>query len=165
PGINQATVGLIQEFEGFEDVPRPDPIGLPTAGFGHLCKQTNCAEVTAAGFTFPLSQQEGVQLLQNDIGQFTSCLNDMLNDNVVLNENQFGALTSFTFNLGCRTVQRSTLMRRLNAGENPNTVAGQEMPKFRLANGKVFNGLVRRRAAEVALFQTPSNTVALPVCN
>lgn len=71
-----------------------------------------------------------------------------------LNENQAGALTSFTFNLGCGTLQKSTLLKRLKAGEDPNTVAAQEIPKFNKAGGKVLAGLTRRRAAEVALFQS-----------
>lgn len=46
-GINQAGLDLLKEFEGFVPAPAPDPIGLPTVGYGHLCKQTDCAEVTA----------------------------------------------------------------------------------------------------------------------
>ncbi|TFK24185.1 glycoside hydrolase family 24 protein, partial [Coprinopsis marcescibilis] len=162
PDINSATVNLIQDFEGFVASPEPDPIGLPTVGFGHLCQQAGCAEVTAQGFTFPLSEADAAQLLQTDIQTFTNCLSGFVDESVVLNENQFGALTSFAFNLGCGAVQRSTLLRRLNAGENPNTVAAQELPKFNRAGGRVLAGLTRRRTAEVALFQTPSNTIALP---
>jgi GH24 family phage-related lysozyme (muramidase) len=61
-------------------------------------------------------------------------------------------------------VQSSTLLKRLNAGEDPNTVAAQEIPKFNKAGGKVLAGLSKRRAAEVTLFQTASSTVAHPLC-
>jgi GH24 family phage-related lysozyme (muramidase) len=152
---------LIEQFEGFVASPSPDPIGLPTVGFGHKCIQTGCAEVP---FSFPLSQATASQLLQNDLQQFTSCLNSLISNSVTLNDNQFGALTSFAFNLGCGTVQSSTLLKRLNAGEDPNTVAAAEMPRFDLAGGKVLQGLVNRRAAEVSLFQTPSSTISHPLC-
>jgi lysozyme len=56
----------------------------------------------------------------------------------------------------------STLMRRLNNAENPNTVAAQELPKFNRAGGGVLAGLTRRRAAEVTLFQTATAAAALP---
>lgn len=79
-----------------------------------------------------------------------------------LNDNQYGALVSFTYNLGCGTLQSSTLLSGLNGGQDPNTVAGEELPKFVFADGVKLNGLVRRRDAEVKLFQTPSNVGALP---
>ncbi|TNV76038.1 hypothetical protein FGO68_gene1926 [Halteria grandinella] len=62
------------------------------------------------------------------------------------------ALVSFSFNLGCGSLQSSTMLKRLNARENPNTVAREEMPKWVKAGGKVVPGLVRRRDAEVKFF-------------
>jgi len=158
-GINAATVSLIKSFEGFVASPAPDPIGLPTVGFGHLCKSSGCAEVP---FPFPLSQSTAAQLLQQDVGPFVNCINGAVNNNVVLNDNQLGALTSWSFNVGCGAAKASTLVKRLNNGEDPNTVAAQELPKFNKAGGKVLAGLTRRRAAEVNLFQTASNVQAHP---
>ncbi|KDR74978.1 hypothetical protein GALMADRAFT_268528 [Galerina marginata CBS 339.88] len=158
---NAATVSLIKSFEGFVASPKPDPIGLPTAGFGHKCVKANCAEVP---FSFPLSQDTATQLLQSDAQKFVTCLHGLISKKVTLNDNQFGALTSFAFNLGCGAVQSSTLLKRLNNGEDPNTVAAAEIPRFNKAGGKVSSGLARRRAAEVQLFQTPSSTTAQPLC-
>ncbi|KAF9005213.1 lysozyme-like domain-containing protein [Cyathus striatus] len=161
PSINDATINLIKQFEGFVPSPAPDPINLPTVGFGHKCQKKDCAEVS---FSFPLSQSTASLLLQSDSQKFTSCLNNLIDNTVTLNDNQFGALTAFAFNVGCGTVQSSTLLKRLNAGDDPNTVAAQELPKFNKAKGNVLAGLTRRRAAEVSLFQTPSSTVAHPLC-
>ncbi|KAF5375385.1 hypothetical protein D9615_007967 [Tricholomella constricta] len=149
PGINDATVSLLKSFEGFVASPAPDPIGLPTVGFGHLCKSKGCAEVP---FSFPLSQSTAAQLLQTDVGPFVKCINDAVSDSVVLNDNQLGALVSWSFNVGCSAAKGSTLVKRLNAGEAPNTVAAQELPRFNKAGGKVLGGLTRRRAAEAALW-------------
>ncbi|KAJ7226814.1 glycoside hydrolase family 24 protein, partial [Mycena pura] len=159
PGPNAATISLIKGFEGFVASPAPDPIGLPTVGFGHLCQSKGCAEVP---FSFPLSQATASQLLTNDLGQFVTCVNSAVSNSVTLNDNQVGALVSFSFNLGCGTLKSSTLLKRLNNGEDPNTVAAAEIPKFDLAGGKVLAGLVKRRAAEVTLFQTPSQVKAHP---
>jgi GH24 family phage-related lysozyme (muramidase) len=59
-------------------------------------------------------------------------------------------------------VASSTFRKRINAGEDPNTVAAEEFPKFNKAGGKPLAGLTRRRAAEVELFQTSSDVSALP---
>lgn len=159
PDVNPATVNLIEEFEGFVDRPGPDPRGLPTVGFGHRCQQKNCAEVP---FKFPLTQDTAAQLLQRDLKTFEKCISDDLNDNVKLNDNQYGALTSWAFNVGCGNVKSSDLVKRMNGGEGPNAVAQSELPQWNKANGKVLNGLTRRRNAEVALFKTPSNVPAHP---
>jgi lysozyme len=84
---------------------------------------------------------------------------------VVLNANQYGALVSWTFNVGPANVESSTLLRRLNAGETPNTVIAEELPKWNKAGGQVLAGLVRRRAAEVSLAQTSTGAGALPACS
>ncbi|KAJ7226802.1 glycoside hydrolase family 24 protein, partial [Mycena pura] len=161
PGPNAATISFIKQFEGFVASLAPDPIGLPTVGFGHLCQSKGCAEVP---FSFPLSQATAShwQLLTNDLGQFVTCVNSAVSNSVTLNDNQVGALVSFSFNLGCGTLKSSTLLKRLNNGEDPNTVTVAEIPKFDLAGGKVLAGLVKRRAAEVTLFQTPSQVKAHP---
>ena len=93
---------------------------------------------------------------------YEQCLADKVSDSVKLNANQYGALVSWTFNVGCGNMGDSTLVRRLNNGESPNTVAAQELPKWNKAGGNVLAGLTRRRAAEVTLFQTASGTQALP---
>lgn len=82
---------------------------------------------------------------------------------VVLNANQYGALASWAFNVGCGAVRSSTLLGRLNAGEDPNVVAGQELPLWNKGGGAVLAGLVRRREAEVALHVVPTSDGALPV--
>uniref|UniRef100_A0A8H7XNQ1 Glycoside hydrolase family 24 protein n=1 Tax=Psilocybe cubensis TaxID=181762 RepID=A0A8H7XNQ1_PSICU len=159
PAVNAATLALIKQFEGFVASPAPDPIGLPTVGYGHLCQTTNCGEVP---FAFPLTQAQATSLLNTDLKTFTACLTSDISNEVILNDNQFGALSSWAFNEGCGNVGSSTLISRLNVGQDPDTVAAQELPKWDIAGGSVLPGLVTRRAAEVKLFQTPSNVIAHP---
>jgi len=84
-------------------------------------------------------------------------------DSVVLNENQYGALVSWAFNVGNGNVKSSSLIARMNAGEDEATVIAQELPLWKYAGGNVLPGLVRRRNAEVALSQVPTSVGALPV--
>ncbi|KAJ2711300.1 hypothetical protein H4R19_003313 [Coemansia spiralis] len=160
-GINAAGTDLITQWEGFVARPMPDPIGLPTVGYGHLCQQKNCAEVK---YPFPLTTDTARKLLADDIPRYTSCLAGAINARVALNDNQWAALTSWTFNVGCGNVESSTLVKRLNNGESPNTVAAQELPKWNKGGGSVLPGLVSRRKAEVALFTTASSKQAHPSC-
>lgn len=71
---------------------------------------------------------------------------------------------SWCFNVGPANVESSTLLKRLNAGEAPNTVVAEELPKWNKAGGQVLSGLVRRRAAEVDLAETATGVGALPAC-
>jgi lysozyme len=67
PDVNEATISLIKEFEGFVDSPAPDPIGLPTVGYGHLCQTSGCSEVP---YSFPLTETTASELLASDLKVF-----------------------------------------------------------------------------------------------
>ncbi len=67
-----------------------------------------------------------------------------------LNQNQFDGLISFTFNLGCGTLAKSTLLINLNSGNYASVPV--EMLRFCLCAGKPDEGLLRRRKAEAQLF-------------
>ncbi|TFK22934.1 lysozyme [Coprinopsis marcescibilis] len=159
PALNTATIDHIKSSEGFVPRPAPDPIGLPTVGYGHLCQTTGCAEVP---YSFPLTTSTAHSLLISDLRTYQTCIARDINDSVRLNSNQFGALVSWAFNVGCTNTGSSTLIRRLNAGEAPNTVAAEELPKWNRAGGQVLPGLTARRAREVTLFRTASSTIVHP---
>lgn len=159
--LNAAGTKLVKEFEGFVKSPAPDPIGLPTVGYGHLCQTKGCGEVK---YKFPLTEATATQLLNDDMPKYTKCLAKAINDKVKLNDNQWAALASFTFNMGCGAMADSSIIRRLNAGEDKNKVVSEEFPKWVNAGGKKLAGLVRRRNAEIALFKTASSKQAHPSC-
>lgn len=86
----------------------------------------------------------------------------MTNSKAKLNANQYGAVVSWAFNFGCGAAERSTLIRRLNNGENPNTVLAAELPRWINGDNGPLPGLVRRRNAEVKLAQQGTSVGALP---
>ena len=65
-----------------------------------------------------------------------------------LSQNQFDALCSLVFNIGCGAFQGSTLLRKLKAGET----AASEFLRWNKAGGVELKGLTRRREAEMRLF-------------
>ncbi len=71
---------------------------------------------------------------------------------VPLTNSQFDALVSFTFNLGGGALQRSTLRRKVNREEHDDVPA--EFLRWVWAGGKKLRGLVRRREAELLLYQS-----------
>lgn len=146
--VNAATMSLIKDCEGFVPSPAPDPIGLSTVGYGHRCKTSGCSEVSDP---FPLTHSTANDLLKSDLTTFQTCITRNVADNVHLSENQYGALVSWAYNVGCGNAASSTLIKRLNAGEDPSTVLEQELPKWNKAGGKVLPGLVSRRNREVEL--------------
>jgi lysozyme len=60
------------------------------------------------------------------------------------------ALVSFCYNCGVGAYRASTLRRKVNAGEWEDVP--RELAKWRMGGGRILPGLVRRRAAEAALF-------------
>lgn len=69
---------------------------------------------------------------------------------VPLTENQFSALVSFVYNLGGTALKRSTLLKKLNAGDYVG--AAEQLGRWIRGGGKELAGLVRRREAEMRLF-------------
>ncbi|HLI61923.1 MAG TPA: lysozyme [Terriglobales bacterium] len=71
---------------------------------------------------------------------------------VPLTQNQFDALVDFVFNVGAENFARSTLLRELNAGNTAGAAA--QFLLWKWAGGVVSPGLLRRRQAEAALFES-----------
>lgn len=137
---NQAGVDLIKGFEGLRLAPYKDPVGLLTVGYGHLVKP---------GEQFgTLTEAEAEDLLRNDLRDAESAVERLVK--VPLTDNQHAALVSFTFNCGGGNLEKSTLLKKLNAKDYAG--AGFEFLKWNKAGGKILAGLVRRRRAEMELF-------------
>ena len=58
---------------------------------------------------------------------------------------QFDAVTSFSFNVGASAFGGSTMLKKINKGDFEG--AALEFHRWNKANGKVLDGLVRRRAS------------------
>jgi GH24 family phage-related lysozyme (muramidase) len=96
-----------------------------------------------------ITQAEADQLLAQDLERFEKTIIELINP--ALTQTQFDALVSWSFNVGSGAVQESTLRRRLNAGEDVNTVISEELPRWCNGPNGPLEGLVRRRTAEVKL--------------
>jgi len=95
-----------------------------------------------------ITKDRAEQLLAEDISRFEPEGDRLVK--VPISQNQWDALMSFTYNLGAANLESSTLLKLLNAKDFQGAAA--QFPRWNKAGGKVLNGLVKRRAAEQALF-------------
>jgi lysozyme len=141
--VNKAGVDLVKQFEGFRSDAYLCPAGVLTIGYGHTKGVVHGQKITKA---------EGEKLLQADLEEAGIAVERLIT--VPLNDNQFAALCSFTFNVGDGNLGASTLRRKLNQGDY--AVVPSELGKWVKAtvNGvkQTLQGLVRRRAAEGELW-------------
>ena len=150
--LNKETIDLIKGFEGLELKAYKDSVGVWTIGYGHTTAAGNPAVVS--GLT--ITNQQAEDMLRSDLRKYQAMVDR--NVKVPLNENQYGALVSFTYNLGEGNLKYSTLLKKVNAKDFKG--AALEFAKWNKAGGAVLKGLTRRRAAEAALFS--KSTLSAP---
>ena len=121
-----------------------DPVNIPTVCVGHT------ATVTRADVGRVFSDATCERLLRQDLKSAEAAVKGAVR--VPVTQAQYDALVSFTFNVGGTAFQRSTLVRKLNAGDCWG--AGREFDRWVNAQGQRLPGLVVRRADERAAFET-----------
>ncbi len=139
--VNQRGLVLLKNFEGLSLKAYLCPAGVLTIGYGHTDNVSVGQEIT-------LAQAEA--LLLHDLEVFERDVAARVQ--VPLNDNQFSALICFTFNIGIMAFCRSSLLRKLNKGFYQEIPA--ELRRWRYAAGVEMKGLIKRRDAEIALWQS-----------
>jgi lysozyme len=145
--INQAGIDLIKRWEGCKLKAYKDVAGIWTVGYG----LTSGAGFIEVGPDTVLTQEEADWYLEKVVDDFASKISPMIT--APINENQFAAFVSLAYNIGVGAFQKSSALRRFNAGQIMEVPAAMRM--WKKAGGKVVQGLVNRREAEVKLFLTP----------
>lgn len=139
---------VLHAYDDLDPKARPVSVGAPvkgtlTIGVGHTGADVH------PGMT--ITKEQSRAFLAADLGNAVSAVREAVK--VPLNENQFGALVCFVFNIGGGAFRKSTLLKKLNAGDYAGAEA--EFKRWNKSNGKVLPGLEKRRADEAALFAAP----------
>lgn len=134
-GAISIATAVVSFYEGYEPTAYRDPVGIPTICYGHTA-------TVRMGQT--LSQVECTALLQQDLGDAFAVVDRRAK--VELPPPTRAALASFVYNVGAGNFARSTLLRKLNAGDLSG--ACHELSRWVYAGGRRLNGLVKRRATE-----------------
>lgn len=140
--ISAAGVELIAKYEGCKLTAYKCPAGVWTIGYGHT-------EGVKEGDTLA-STDAAKELLRKDVAKYAGYVNNCVQKGLIqfpLTQNQFDALTSFTYNCGNGNLQK------LVSGRDAATVA-EKLLLYNKGGGKVLPGLVRRREEERALFMS-----------
>ncbi len=145
---------LIKQFEGLRNTAYRDPVGVWTIGYGHTSMAS--APEVVAGLT--ISEAEAGKILARDVAQFARGVRALVR--VDLSDGQFSALVSFAFNVGLGALKKSSVLTAVNARDF--AAVPRRLQLWTKAGGHVLPGLVKRRAAEAALFASASVVVVQP---
>lgn len=143
--LNKAGADLIKSFEGCKLKAYQCSAKKWTIGYGNTFYEDGSPVLPGHAIT----QEKAEQLFELIANEFASKVAKLVTSMVTLN--QFGALVSFAYNCGVINLQKSTLLKKVNANPNDLTIRA-EFVKWNKAAGKVLAGLTRRREAEANLY-------------
>ncbi|HHR6051695.1 TPA: lysozyme [Providencia alcalifaciens] len=130
------TVSMIAYFEGMETKPYKDVVNVTTVCFGH----TGADIIPSKIYT----EAECLALLEKDLSKVRKGVDPLIK--VDIDDNTRAAIYSFAYNVGTGAFARSTMLKKLNAGD----IAGacNELKRWTYAGGKEWKGLITRREIE-----------------
>ena len=132
-------IALIKEFEGLRLKAYKCPGGVWTIGYGHTVG-------VKPGMV--ISEAQAEEYLKADLIAFERYLNGL---RLALNQNQFDVLISFIYNVGTGNFSSSTLLRKVRANPQDNSIM-DEFLRWVYSKGRVLPGLQRRRLDEMKLY-------------
>lgn len=130
----QAGINLIKQFESCLLEAYKCPAGVWTIGYGHTAGVQSGQKIT---------QAQADAFLVEDLAKFEKKVEKY--SRYSWRQNEFDAMVSFAYNVG--SIDQLTA----NGTRSRATIA-EKMLLYNKANGKVLNGLIRRREAERKLF-------------
>lgn len=156
--ISEKGLEFLTKREGKKNKVYLDSGGEPTIGVGHLLTRSErrSGKMIIDGeviiYRNGLSDLQIMNLLQEDLEDVESVLNDDFYVEINLNQNQYDALCSFIFNVGISAFKGSTLLKKLNQELFDDIPA--QLRRWVYDNGKKVQGLVNRREFEIKLWET-----------
>ena len=153
PSAAKIAAEVIKEFEGFSSKPYLCPSGIPTIGYGNTM-YTNGERVTMEDPEIDEKQAE--KMLPDTIKTVEKQVKNVLE--VKLKPLQLAALISFTYNVGIGNFSNSTLLAWLNSNPDFPRIP-EQFRRWNKGGGRVLKGLVRRREAEVELWEGTSQYI------
>ena len=134
--INKSGLNLIKKYEGCRLTSYICPAGVLTIGYGHTGKDVKPNQT--------ITKKKAINLLKKDLARFERHVQSY-NYIYEWTDNEFSALVSFAFNIG--NIDQLTAY-----GTRTRSQIRTAMLKYVKANGKTLSGLVKRRKAELKLF-------------
>lgn len=142
----QLAADIIKRFEGYSSKPYLCPANVPTIGYGSTM-YTNGTRVTMDDPD--ITEEQADAMLLDTIKGVEKQVKNVLD--VKLPAHKLAALISFTYNVGIGNFANSTLLAWINSNPDFSRIP-EQFRRWNRGGGKVLNGLIRRREAEVALW-------------
>jgi len=144
--ISSKGLEKLKEFEGFKRDAYRDVVGIWTIGYGNTV-YTNGEPVKEGD---RITKKEAERLMVAVLDGFEQAINDLVT--VPLTQPAFDALCSFVYNVGVNAFKKSTMLRKLNAGDYSGAHA--EFGRWIYgSNGQPIQGLINRREQEAEMFK------------
>jgi len=144
--LNTAGYRLICRFEGFSSKPYLDSIKVPTIGYGNTF-YSNGKRVSL--LDQPITELEAFEMFKTIADKFAAKVSKLVT--APLDQGQFNALVSLTYNIGPANFEKSTLLRKVNFNHFDPSIR-EEFMKWNKAGGNVLKGLTIRRKAEADIY-------------
>lgn len=148
--MSAAGLEMVKEFEGLRLKAYKCPAGVWTIGYG--------ATEPPVKPTDEITKEEACSRLERDLVRYEDGVKRLVQ--IGITQNQFDALVDFAYNAGVGALQKSTLLKKVNAGKFDEVPA--EFMKWTKGGGKELPGLVRRRRAEVKLWRSLDTEAPVP---
>lgn len=136
---SSSCVGMVMKFEGLKLEVYADAAGHRTVGYGHRTDMPVGEKITP---------EDAGEYLAFDLHVAAMCIRGTVKP--PLHQQEFDALVSFVFNVGCKAFSQSSMLKLLN--ERKFFEAAKEFAKWDHAGGHVLPGLLDRRNSEAAMF-------------
>lgn len=144
--MTEEGISLIKKYEGCKLTAYKCPAGVWTIGYGNTFYEDGSTVKPGDKIT----QERADQLFRNILEKkFLEPIRKLIVSDI--NDNMFSAIVSFTYNVGIGNLKSSTLLKKVNANPNDQTIS-LEFKKWVKSAGKVLPGLVRRRESESDLY-------------
>ena len=139
---------FIYKQEGVKLKAYKDVAGIPTIGVGFTFYPGG--KKVAMGDVITLAQCD--TMFTAIVSNFEDAVTKAVK--VPINQNQFNALVSFSFNVGTVAFSSSTLLKKINS-KSPEADIRAQFALWKKAGGKIVDDLVERRKDEADLYFKP----------
>lgn len=149
--MTQNLIDFIRKWEGVKHNPYLDVAGVASIGVGF----TTYLDGTKVTLNDPpLDDIQINRILNEKLEEFSRNVKAILGTELlaILPQNCIDALISFSYNLGCNSLKKSTLLKKIKANKNDLVGIKAEFMKWVNAGGKPVEGLKRRRNAEAEMY-------------
>ena len=145
--ISDKGLQLLMHYEGCKLEAYLCPAKIPTIGYGN----TFYADGKPVKLGDKITKQQADELLPAIVQKFAISVANAIKTSV--SQHQFDAMVSLAYNIGIGNFIKSTLLGLVNKKASDIQVANEFM-KWNKSNGKILEGLNKRRKSEAELYKT-----------